>query len=49
MQIIQGICEKDLIARFKNGDQTAFELLFHFYYRGLIMYSLQFTSNNAEA
>lgn len=49
MQIIQGICEKDLITRFKNGDQTAFELLFHFYYSGLVMYSMQFTTDKAEA
>ncbi len=49
MQIIHGICEKDLITRFKNGDQTAFELLFHFYYPGLVMYSMQFTTDRAEA
>ena len=49
MQIIHGIHEKDLIVRLKNGDQTAFELLFHFYYPGLVMYSTQFTTDRMEA
>lgn len=49
MQTIQGISEKDLITRFKSGDQTAFELLFHFYYPGLVMYSTQFTTDRVEA
>jgi len=49
MQIIQGIYEKDLIGRLKEGDQTAFELLFHFYYPGLVMYSTQFTADRMEA
>jgi RNA polymerase sigma-70 factor (ECF subfamily) len=49
MQTIQGILEKDLIARFKCGDQTAFELLFHFYYPGLVMYASQYTADHAEA
>ncbi len=49
MHIIHGIPEKDLIARLKNGEQTAFELLFHFYYPGLVMYAFQFTSNMADA
>jgi len=49
MKIIQGIYEKDLIVRLKAGDQTAFELLFHFYYPGLVMYSTQFTTDKMEA
>ncbi len=49
MQTIRGIQEKELIVRFKNGDQTAFELLFHYYYPGLVMYSSQFTADRAEA
>jgi len=49
MQIIRGILEKDLVARLKRGDQTAFELLFHFYYPGLVMYASQFTANSADA
>ena len=46
MQIIGGIPEKDLVTRVKEGDQTAFELLFHFYYPGLVIYASQFTANN---
>lgn len=49
MQIIHGIQEKELIVRLKEGDQTAFELLFHFYYPGLVMYSTQFTTDRMEA
>ena len=49
MQTIHGITEKDLILRLKSGDQTAFELLFHFYYPGLVIYSTQFTADRAEA
>jgi RNA polymerase sigma-70 factor (ECF subfamily) len=49
MQIIHGISEKDLIVRLKGGDQTAFELLFHFYYPGLVIYSTQFLGDRAEA
>jgi RNA polymerase sigma-70 factor, ECF subfamily len=49
MHTIHGIKESDLIVRLKEGDQTAFELLFHFYYAGLVMYSNQFTSDRIEA
>jgi len=49
MQIIHGIIEKELIDRVKEGDQVAFELLFHFYYRGLVIYSTQFTTDRMEA
>lgn len=49
MQAIRGILEKDLILRLKRGDQTAFELLFHFYYPGLVMYASQFTINTEDA
>lgn len=49
MQLIQGIYEKDLIVRLKYGDQTAFELLFHFYYPGLVLFSTQFTADRNEA
>ena len=49
MQIIQGIHEKDLIVRLKYGDQTAFELLFHNYYPGLVIFSTQFTADRSEA
>jgi RNA polymerase sigma-70 factor, Bacteroides expansion family 1 len=49
MQIIHGIYEEDLITRLRQGDQTAFELLFHHYYPGLVIYATQFTFNEAEA
>jgi len=49
MQTIQGIYEKDLIVRLKYGDQTAFELLFHYYYPGLVLFSTQFTADRSEA
>ncbi|MGV8094038.1 MAG: RNA polymerase sigma-70 factor [Mangrovibacterium sp.] len=49
MQTIRGILEKDLIVRLKSGDQTAFELLFHFYYPGLVMYASQFTADLTDA
>ncbi len=49
MQIIQGICEKELITRLRAGDQTAFELLFHHYYPGLVLFSSQFTTDRNEA
>lgn len=49
MQIIQGIHERDLIVRLKAGDQTAFELLFHFYYPGLVLFSTQFTTDRHES
>ena len=49
MSVIHGISEKDLIVRLKNGDQTAFELIFHFYYPGLVIYSAQFLKDRAEA
>jgi RNA polymerase sigma-70 factor (ECF subfamily) len=43
MQNIGGIPEKDLVVRLKEGDQTAFELLFHYYYPGLVVYCTQFS------
>ncbi|MGQ8335343.1 RNA polymerase sigma-70 factor [Sunxiuqinia sp. A32] len=49
MQTIGGILEKDLIVRLKSGDQTAFELLFHFYYPGLVIYASQFTLDTEDA
>ncbi len=49
MQLIQGIHEKSLIERLRKGDQTAFELLFHFYYPGLVVYATQFTTDRNEA
>lgn len=49
MQTIRGISEKDLIVRLKSGDQTAFELLFLYYYPGLVMYASQFTADITDA
>jgi RNA polymerase sigma-70 factor (ECF subfamily) len=49
MQIIGGISEKDLIVRLNNGDETAFELLFHFYYPGLVLYACQFVVHQLYA
>lgn len=49
MQTIHGITEKDLIDRLKVGDETAFELLFRYYYPGLVVYSSQFTTDRDEA
>ncbi len=41
MAIIKGIKEGTLIQRLINGDQTAFELLFRFYYPGLVTFASQ--------
>ena len=49
MLVIHGITEKELINRLINGDQTAFELLFHAYYPGLVVYASQFTFDRDEA
>ena len=49
MQLIHGITEKELINRLIKGDQTAFELLFHAYYSGLVVYASQFTFDRDEA
>lgn len=49
MQSIHGIEEKELVYRIMNGDQKAFELIFHFYYPGLVLYSRQFTADHSEA
>lgn len=49
MQTISGIPEKDLVGRLKLGDQTAFELLFRYYYPGLVVYAVQFVVDRAEA
>lgn len=49
MQTIHGIREKELIVRLIAGEKTAFELLFHFYYAGLVVYSSQFTADHSES
>jgi len=47
---INGIDEKTLVERLISGDKTAFELLFRFYYPGLVVYASQLIldSENAE-
>ncbi len=42
MQIIGGFDERVLIERLKLGDSTAFELLFNFYYPGLVIFASHF-------
>lgn len=39
MQIINGIAEQELINRLIQGDHTAFNLLFQFYYPGLVVFA----------
>jgi RNA polymerase sigma-70 factor (ECF subfamily) len=49
MSTIKGIEEETLIQRFINGDQTAFELLFRFYYPGLVTFVSQIILDRDEA
>ncbi len=49
MTIINGIKEEALIQRLINGDQTAFELLFRFYYPGLVTFASQIVLDHDEA
>ena len=49
MIVIRGIEEKVLIQRLMDGDQTAFELLFRFYYPGLVVFARNLVFDNAEA
>lgn len=49
MSVIKGIEEETLIQRFISGDQTAFELLFRFYYPGLVTFVSQIISDRDEA
>ena len=49
MQQIQGIDERELIQRLKVDDQTAFELIFRFYYAGLVVFSKQLTNSGSDA
>jgi len=49
MQTIQGFLEKDLIFQLRNGDRASFEILFHFYYPGLVVYSSQFTTDRMDS
>ena len=49
MAIINGIEEEVLIDRMLEGDQTAFELLFRFYYPGLVIFAKQIIIDVDEA
>jgi RNA polymerase sigma-70 factor (ECF subfamily) len=49
MTVINGMKEKTLIQRLINGDQTAFELLFRFYYPGLVTFASQIVPDTDEA
>ena len=49
MTVINGIKEETLIQRLINGDQTAFELLFRFYYPGLVTFAFQIVQDPDEA
>lgn len=49
MQVIQGIPENVLIDRIRLGDKIAFELLFKFYYPGLVVFATHFGINETES
>lgn len=49
MAIINGIEERVLIDRMLNDDQTAFELIFRFYYPGLLIFTKQIVLDHEEA
>lgn len=49
MQKIHGINESDLIERLKASDEIAFELLFRFYYAGLVVFANQIILNERDA
>jgi len=49
MTVINGIKEETLIQRLINGDQTAFELLFRFYYPGLVTFASRIVLDSDEA
>jgi hypothetical protein len=49
MTVINGIKEETLIPRLINGDQTAFELLFRFYYPGMVTFASQIVPDADEA
>lgn len=49
MTLINGIKEEILIQRLIDGEQTAFELLFRFYYPGLVTFASQIVLDSDEA
>lgn len=49
MGVINGIEEEVLVNRLTEGDKTAFELLFRFYYPGLVVFVRKIVANGADA
>lgn len=49
MTTIRGIKEETLIQRLIDGDQTAFELLFRYYYAGLVVFASRIVLDSDEA
>ena len=49
MHLIGGIEERILVERIQQKDKTAFELIFNYYYAGLVVYCTQFTVDREEA
>jgi len=49
MNLISGIKEEILIQRLNQGDQTAFELLFRYYYPGLVTYASHIILDSEDA
>jgi len=49
MQKINGIPEDVLIDRFKAGDQSAYEMIFRFYYPGLVLFASQYVMYEEDA
>lgn len=49
MHLIRGIEERVLVERIQQKDKTAFELIFNYYYAGLVVYCTQFTAEREEA
>lgn len=49
MKKINGIPEDILIERFKTGDELAFELIFRYYYPGLVLFAKQFVMYEEDA
>ena len=49
MTIINGIEEKKLVDRLLDGDSTAFELIFRFYYPGLVVFVRHIVLDPTEA
>ncbi len=47
--MVGGIEERILIDRIRSGDQAAFELVFRYYYPGLVIFASQFTLDTSSA